>query len=269
MKFTSITFKLLFLVVSAFIIVAVSVIMVADRQLVKIIDDSQNVMYAERLEVILATLSRVEARLQKTGLIDAYADDFKTSALNSLRESYYTEKEQAIYPFILDHKARVLMHPALLKGDVTLQQYDWIKKMVPSEKGNFTVEYLDRFKWYTYVHFAPWEWTICYAVPQDIKYAAASKFNTILIYIVAGIGFSMLLILSLIIARFTSPITRLTVATKAMAAGDLEQKFKLDGTGEVGVLARSFIHMQDAIRQTISELKQEIRGVPAIASPTT
>jgi PAS domain S-box-containing protein len=73
----------------------------------------------------------------------------------------------------------------------------------------------------------------------------------------AGISLLVLLVLYLVIARFTRPIIRLTEATTAMADGDLDQQIKLSGNDEVGTLARSFNHMRDSIRQKILELEKE------------
>lgn len=57
--------------------------------------------------------------------------------------------------------------------------------------------------------------------------------------------------------RITSPISELTKSATAMANGDLDQQIDLAGADEVGMLARSFDHMRDSIRRTITELEKE------------
>ena len=92
----SITFKLLALIVSAFAITTVSVLLLANNQLTRIIDKSQDAVYAEKVEAILELFHRSNERLQKTGLVEAYAEDFKEASLKVLRQTYYQEPDQRI-----------------------------------------------------------------------------------------------------------------------------------------------------------------------------
>jgi len=64
----------------------------------------------------------------------------------------------------------------------------------------------------------------------------------------------VLALLFVIISYFTRPIVRLTRAATAMAGGDLDQPIDTGGSGEVGVLAGSFVRLRDAIRGRIGEL---------------
>ncbi len=256
-KFTSITFLILSMVTLAFIVTGISVVMIADRQLVKIIDKSQNTIYGARLDVILKTLGKFDVRLQKTGYVEAYSEDFKSFAVGSIEESYYAESGQEDFPFILDHDVKVLLHPELSSGDTTLMKGDWANKMISAKDGDITVSFSDHKDWYICQYFAPWDWTVCYMVPIDVKYASASTFTTILITIISGISIFVLLLLTLIISRFTSPISRLTNVTKEIAAGNLSLDFKSTGVGEVGILAHSFKEMRDAILDMITELTDE------------
>ena len=57
--------------------------------------------------------------------------------------------------------------------------------------------------------------------------------------------------------RITSPISRLTNISTAVANGDLDQEVDLSARDEVGTLARSFDHMRNSIRRTIAELEKE------------
>ena len=257
MKWNSITFKLLSLLVGAAVILVVSVLLMADIQLTRIIDESQDAVYAEKIEAIWGSLHRSNERLKKTGLVEAYADDFKESALKDLRQTYYKHADQPIYPFIIDRDGKVVMHPALPEGDLSLEQTEIVRKMLASNQGNFDYTYLGQKKWCLFKQFQEWNWVIGYTAPLDIKYGDARKFRNLLVYIMGGITFLVLLVLSLIVTRFTKPITRLTNISTAMADGDLDQQIDLGGADEVGTLARSFSHMRDSIRQTISELEKE------------
>ncbi len=77
-------------------------------------------------------------------------------------------------------------------------------------------------------------------------------FGTILLFFLGGLSF-------LIILKITGPISRLTKASSAMAAGDLDHSIETDGQDEFSVLARSFVQMRDSIRETIFNLQKEIQ----------
>ncbi len=259
MRPNSITFKLLFLIACAFIVTTVSVLFIADRQLTQIIDESQEAVYAERIEAIRELLQRRNERLNQTGLVEAYFEDFKEASLKVLRQTYYKHADQPIYPFIVDINGKVVMHPTLPEGDLSLARTEFVERMLTADAGNFNYTYLGQKKWFIFKRFSQWNWVIAYTVPLDIKYADALEFRNLLMLTLGGISFFVLLALSMIVVRFTKPITRLTRFSTAMARGDLDQPIDLGGSDEVGTLARSFSHMQESIKGKISELEQENR----------
>jgi len=258
MKIQSITFKLLSLMIGAFIITGASVILVADFQLTRIIDRSQDAIYAEKQDVIWELLNRTDARLQKTGLVEAYGEDFKQSAVSSLRQAYYRGKDQLIYPFIIDKQARVIMHPVLVAGDSSLQKLKWIDQFFSSRSGNFIATYQGIRKWYIYREFSSWDWVIGYALPLEIKYKDAKALLNTLIMIISVLSVFVILVLSWILVRFTRPIVRLTHVATGIANGDLDHQIDLNSPDEVGTLARSLSHMRNAIKHQLKELNNEI-----------
>ncbi len=258
MRRGSITAKLLFFIVGAFIVTTVSVLFVGNIKLHDIIDESQHALYEEKVEVILASLRRSNERLNKTGLVEAYTDDFKEASLKILRETHYNSADQTIYPFIIDAEdGSTIMHPVLPKGDKTLVKMNFVGKVLAANHGDFDYTNLGQEQWYHFKRFPEWNWVVCYTVPLDVKYSDVRKFRNLLIYIMGGITLLVLLVLSMIIARFTRPIVRLTHISTAIADGDLDQQIDLGGADEIGILARSFSHMRDSIRRTISDLEKE------------
>ena len=258
MRFNSITVKLLAIIVGAFVVTIVAILLLADIQLRQILDESQEAVYAERVDTITGLLRRSSERLKKTGLVEAYADDFKQSALTVLRKSYYTKPDPAIYPFIIDTSGTVIMHPELAEGDPTIKETEIAKQMLSSNDGHFDAVYLGQAKWYRYRSFDDWGWVIGYAVPLTIKYRDAHVFRNMLIFITAGVSVFVLLVLALVVRQFTRPIVRLTEASKQIAGGNLDQQIDMGGRDEVGILAQAFIHMRDAIKTQIKNLNNEI-----------
>lgn len=255
MRLNSITGKLLFLIIGAFVITTIMVLFTADKQLTRIIDESQNAVYTEKIDTILTSLYRSNERLRKTGMMEAYVEDFKESSIKAFRQSYYKYPEQRIYPFIIDEEGRIIMHPELPEGDLSLEQAEIVQKMLDGNEGSFDYIYHEQQNWCLFKKFPEWNWVIGYAVPLDIKYADALRFRYLLVYIMGGITFFVVFVLSLIVARFTKPITELTEVAATMAEGDLDHPIDVRGSDEVGLLARSFIHMRDSIQQNISELQ--------------
>ena len=257
MRRHSITIRLLFLVICSFIITTVSILFVADRQLTKIIDQSQDALYSEKLDAILANLSSSNERLKKTGLVDAYIEDFKESALTSFKKTYYQKSEQQIFPFIIDFEGRIVVHPVLPDRDFSLEQTEIVDTILASDGGFFESDQLGRKTWFLFKQFPDWDWIVCYEVPLAIKYRDALKFRYLLAGIMGGITFAVLLVLAMMIAQFTKPIRRLTSAAAAMAEGNLDQQINSGGRDEVGILARSFSQMRDSVQKTISALEKE------------
>ncbi|WP_163336399.1 ATP-binding protein [Desulfopila sp. IMCC35008] len=257
MRRNSITLKVLSLVISAFVVTTVSILFIANNQLTGIIDTSQNELYEEKVDTILTSLQRSHERLKKTGLVEAYSDDFRETALRDLRQTYYTDQDLRIYPFIIDTAGRIVQHPVLAFGDITLENTEIVESMLSSTEGALESSVLGQNDWIYFKKFPEWNWVIGYLVPLEIKYGDARKFRNLLILIMGTITLLAIVVLSIFIARFTGPISRLTDVATAMAGGDLEKEIELGNKDEVGMLARSFSHMRDSIQLTISELEKE------------
>lgn len=259
MRLNSINLKLLALIAGAFMTAAASVLVLADKYLTEITDESQRAVYTEKADAILALLQRNDERLKKTGMAEAYLEDFQDSSVATLRPDYHANSSSRVYPFIMTTAGKVVMHPTLATGDTSLVSTGIVKKLLAGEAGEFEFFYQGERKWYLYKKFASWNWVVVYAVPLEVKYRDVIIYRTLLGYIVAGISLVVLLVLSVIITRFTSPIRKLTAIAQAMAAGDLSQPINISGGDEVGTLAHSFSHMRDAVRSTIADLESENR----------
>ncbi|MBU4334843.1 MAG: HAMP domain-containing protein, partial [Candidatus Omnitrophica bacterium] len=247
MRFNSITFKILFFIIIAFVVATFSVLLLANIHLTKIIDISQESVYSEKLDAIFGVLKDADERLKKTGLVEAYFEDFKASTINSLKKTYYGVSNPIIYPFIIDLNGAIVMHPALKAGDLSIKNLEVTKNMLASKSGNFTYLYLGQEKWCIFRHFNNWDWVIGYAFPLDVKYKDTRKFTVMLFVIMVGITAFVVLVLSLIVTKFTKPIVRLTKISKKISEGDIDQEIDFKNKDEVGTLARSFDNMRNAI----------------------
>jgi len=246
------------LIIVSFVVTIISVLIVADNQLTQIIDRSQHAIYAEKVDVIWEELNRTDARLQKTGLVEAYSEDFKIAALKEFRDTYYKRPDQSSYPFILDENFKVVIQQGLSAGDKSIRQGEIGQTILPSERGDFVTTGKDQNQWYIYRRFAPWGWVVVYTVPLELKYVDASALRNMLILVMVGITLIVLLVLSWFITRFTKPIVILTQVSSQISKGDLEQDVALGGNDEVGTLALSFDRMRNSIKCQITDLNKEV-----------
>ncbi len=60
----------------------------------------------------------------------------------------------------------------------------------------------------------------------------------------------------LFFARISESILNLTKSTSAIASGNLDQQIDIGGKDELGILARSFAHMRDSVKDKIADLSR-------------
>ena len=258
MKINSITTKLLLLVAVAFIVIAVSVIWIANDQTTKIIDVNVSTAYREKVDTVWHMLARSNDKLQQTGMVDAYREDFQRDVVADVRHRYYKKANLQLYPFIIDGKGKVILHPVLQAGDNSIVNTKVGTQLLAKDNNQFIANYLGINKWYCTRKFAQWNWTVGYAVPLVLKYKAANQLHVTLFTVIVTIFVVVLVLLSLLLARIIKPITRLTVVSAQIADGNFRQEIEIQGNDEVAQLSRSFIRMQDAIEDKIQALNNEI-----------
>ncbi|MBN2628745.1 MAG: HAMP domain-containing protein, partial [Spirochaetales bacterium] len=261
MKFlSSLTAKLLTLMIGTLLAALLCVFFISRYQLRQIIDQSQLSIYQERLEIIIEELSRSNDRLKMTGLYDIYSEDFQKKALEDISQTYYRQDDNPrIYPFILDWRLNVILHPTLPRNDSSLADYEEFYRLKYKNLSELTASYRGEKKWYVFEHFDPWNWIVVYTVPMKEKYGELRSFEQTLILIILLISLILLPFLTIISLNLTKPIVRLTEAARQISEGDLDQRIPVSGRDEVGVLSRSFSQMQHAIKQKIDDLNSEMR----------
>lgn len=253
----SIKFKLLVFIIGTLIIATVSILIVVNRQFIRVIDENQHTLYNERVDTILGILRGYDRRLQMTGQVEAYSDAFMESAVDALRKTYYQQQDLSIFPFIINHEDEFVMLPELNADSLSPVKSILAGKMqLPGmeKSGAFAFEK----RWYLYKYFENWNWVVAFTVPQEIKYAEVQKLSHILISIMTIITALSIIIMWLAIIRITRPIAVLTQGTRAIAAGNYSSVIDVSGSDEIGHLARSFITMRDRLVTLFSERDKRI-----------
>jgi PAS domain S-box-containing protein len=255
----SIRFKFFGLIAGGFVAVAIGVVLLANNRMRVTIDRSQRIIHEQKLEIIVRELEQTAKRLQLTGRIEAYEESFRLSIVKKLRQMYFVSDDARIYPFIIDANGAWVMHPLFAQGDTSLSRRPDIQKMLSVQDGDFDYEYESgQRKWCVLKSFKEWGWIVAYAIPHEIKYADLSVLLNMLVAAITGTSGIVLLLLFVVISQMLRPITRLTYASKAIAAGHLDQQIEIESRDELGVLAGSFVQMRDAIKEHIAQLNDEI-----------
>jgi signal transduction histidine kinase len=256
-KNLSIRTKLLVVVAAGLLLVTAGVSWLADAQLHRAIDQKQDELFAERIASITSVLQSRHDLLVRTGMVEAYRHDIQDQALRDLVEKYYAEPS-AGYPFIVDDRGHVIMHPVLPRGDTSVVSHPLMVYALARDVGEKEYSYKGQDKWCMFQRFEPWGWTVFQTIPLDAKYADARQFRWTFLSGMAVMGLVLIGAVLTLVSLATQPIRELTRAAGRMADGELDVRINVAGTDEIGDLARSFSKMSGAIRDKISSLDTEV-----------
>jgi sigma-B regulation protein RsbU (phosphoserine phosphatase) len=121
--------------------------------------------------------------------------------------------------------------------------------------------------WIYYTHLSNNDWSLGFVFPEKELYADLTDLNQMLI-IIALAGLLLLLILIVTISnRVTRPLHNLALIAQGFGTGNFELEIPPSTSGdEVGMLNKSFSHMQAALKKYIENLKQTTSAKEKIES---
>jgi signal transduction histidine kinase/DNA-binding response OmpR family regulator len=251
--------KVLLAVLASALAVALAVTGAAERVMTAQANEAQEQLFAERLDSISTALQRRQDILTKTGMEDAYRRGFQDVALRELSAKYYAGAPfPRSYPFILDDRGAVVMHPRLAAGDTSLASLGFVQEITRAHAGSMEYDDHGEPAWCMFKTFEPWGWKLVYTIPLGQKYQGVRDFQRTFLAMLSAVVLAAAVALFGLMQLVTRPIRLLTLAASRMAAGDLDQKVDTSPGDEVGKLARSFAGMRDAIRSKIESLDREI-----------
>ncbi|MBU0908834.1 MAG: response regulator [Proteobacteria bacterium] len=259
MAIRSITFRIVAIFVGISLAGVVFILSVANQQLRDVIGESHEAEYHDQLEHIWSSLDIAVHRLKQTEMREVYEADFQERIIENLRSAYYasgpSDKHQCIYPFIVNSLGKVIMHPNHKRGERFFSDKAFIEKMFAEKEGDLAYqdEHGETISCH-FMFFPEWDWMVGMVVPHQVKFSDARRFQYRMI---AVMTVSILLaggLLAIFVGRIMCPVSQLTVASKALAAGDLHHVIDIRGHDEIGELAESFVAMRDALRKKISDL---------------
>jgi PAS domain S-box-containing protein len=235
---------------------------VATSHLTTIIDQSQNEVYEQKLRTIIGILDAKYQRLLATGMIEAYEDFMKESAVKTIRDTYGTGESAEAVPFIIDDAGKVILHP-LSHGDHPVPVHsELIQRVLETRDGDYdTRSPSGRMRWYIVRHFPHWNWVVGYIIPHSVKYADVIRFRQVFLPVIGLLTLLVLLVVVIIISAATKPIRSLTVAADAIASGNLDRGIDLATLpgNEIGLLGHSFSRMRDSLKERMGDLARKNR----------
>jgi len=284
----SIKTRLLTLVAVAFLMIVIIVIgltvyLSADiaKAVAGIVDAGQVEVYAQRLERISGEIEQAQRSLQATindtglagtDMAKTYETDAKSNVLKELTKRFYEGKQikdTDVFPFIVDPQAAIIMHPFLKKDDGALQQIGFVDLIAKARDNVFQYQQNQMIQWVFVKKFEPWEWTVCYAVPDKLKYEGVYKVNNLLAsmrnQLALVISFLALIIVAFAMFFLNRAIVRPIQQTADMIRdisegdGDLTKRLTVTSQDEIGEMARYF-------NQFIEKLQGIIGSVTANAN---
>src|SRR5512138_822630 len=155
----------------------VAVIAVLSRTVSAVLTSKDEELYREKLASVAARVSEAHATLEKTGLADveAYVQGAQKAVLEELARGYASGGDE-VRLVVLDRSGAVVLHRSLPAGSRDLAGSEWVAAMRASpEVGAAALEDGGRRWWVPYARFAPWDWSLGYAVREDVRTAAVDR----------------------------------------------------------------------------------------------
>ena len=228
-----------------------------------VITESQTIEYDEKIATILRAIGNKYERLQKTGMVEVYEEDFQLSTLRSLRRLYPQLTGPGDLVFILDSG-----------GGLLLPQDRQTFPMVPEVFANQlqkhssgTIDFLQpdgKRIWCYFQTFTPWQWKVGYLVPDEVRNRVFQQIAQTLVVVCGSITLLVVCVLLWLIRRQLQPINQLTEISADMARGNLDRRIYVDQQDEIGDLANHFNLMQSAIIATIESVKSSEKNLHTI-----
>lgn len=203
----SVGFKLQAMIATAFLLTAVMIVLLVSQQarridgllaarseslrehVAEVVKDRESRIYELKIETIKTRLENTARELnamlkalgiEGTVLADQYATESKAAAIEEIQRIYYEKSSGAmdnntIYPFIVDGKGAVVLHPRLEAGDTSIMDHPFGKRMVAASEPLFEYDYQGTKKFMLVRAMPEWDWRIGFAVPRDVLLGPAAE----------------------------------------------------------------------------------------------
>ena len=233
-------------------------IVITGTRLKTIIDKNKTELITHKFDGITGILERKNDRLLLSDNIDAYRKAFQDSALLDIHKTYCYNLEKGASIHIIKRNGEILSHEEHKNIKTNEVPVHLVNKIILKGSG----EFIDNNKnenenfWYIFKHYPSWDWFIIYSLPVKEKYSEIRPFYRGFIVSGGAAFFAGMLFLTFFIYKSLLPVVKLTKATEAITAGDLDYKIDTYGYDEISLLAENFDKMRLRIKDKITELER-------------
>jgi methyl-accepting chemotaxis protein len=217
--------------------------------------------FSARIYTLRAYIASQQKALDDTQMATSYDEQYREETLKSLRIQYFKDNP-SIYPFILNNKGEMILHPVIKVGDNSLKNEPFIVNMMAKKTGMQEYSFKGSEKWMMFDTDPRWEWHIGYAVSADEKYQEMNKGIKNLLISMGIVSAIVVALLFVLITKWvTNPITKIVVALKDSSE---MPSVIINRNDELGLLAKT-------ITDSTNEMKkaQEAQVAQAAAAEAT
>jgi two-component system, sensor histidine kinase len=170
--------------------------------------------YGDHLDDITEQFAVQEARLQETGMPQAYEQQFKESAILQLSQKYYHPgSDLPIY--ITDFQGSVIAHPELPAGTNLAAELVEFPDILKRKNGEMEIMDDGVRQWLIFRTYEKWDWIVMYSMPTAQKYAAVYRLD----FQLAAVMLAILLVTLVLVALWLHRVVVLPIR-------DSEQRFR-------------------------------------------
>ena len=203
--------------------------------MLQVVVEAQREMLAQKFQAIVGEINRAfedldktikETGLTGTDMAKSYSEEAQKGVINSLRSKYYMATPNGTvntYPYIVDAKGIIVMHPVLVQGDTSVVSASFIQECLKRKEGDLNYTYKDQKKWMMFQSFDPWGWHVCYDIPEETMNEGVHKVSRLLgrfrnqialLLLILGAG-AVILLTWFVSVSIVNPINRIVENMKA------------------------------------------------------
>ena len=199
------------------------------------------------------------ARIDKPGVVQVGIEPSTIEALMKKMEVQSLVERihlgETGYVYIADEEGIIIAHPQQKQIGIELKSFDWGKKILEQNEGRIEYEHeminkKSQFrKWKNYI--------IVSTIETSEIMEGFNKFKiSIFAILIAAVLVSILAISILLKLQLIKPLKQLVYCMEEVGQGNLAIEINVESKDEIGMLARSFVKMNEQMRKIIQGIKE-------------
>jgi PAS domain S-box-containing protein len=140
------------------------------------VDKMMTDSFGNHLDAVIEQFVVQEAKLQATGMAQAYERQFKETAVAQFRQKYYRPGSPLLVS-IADFEGSVIAHPQLPDGAPLAQRLREFPDIRKQKNGEMEILDNGARQWLIFRAYEKWDWIVLYSMPTAQKYAAVYRLD--------------------------------------------------------------------------------------------